>query len=193
MRAIGFPRRFRMELLLLLAATLLLAGCSSMGTMWAFMRGEVVVTEAQLQQRFDRRFPRDFEVGGGVAAVTLAQPQARLQDDTLSLAFDVQASLAGARLRQGGHFAFTSGLRFDADSQSLYLDEPRLTRLDLPRVPGLPADDELFALGDTLLAEFARSEPVYVLSERQQSQVPRGRSIYRVDIEGGRIVIGVSR
>ncbi|AKC86202.1 DUF1439 domain-containing protein [Pseudoxanthomonas suwonensis] len=187
------PFRRRIALLLVLSTMLPLAGCSSMGTLRAFLGGTVVVTDAELQQRFDRRFPRDFELGGGIATLTLEQPQSRLQDDQLWLAFDVQATVAGLRVGPRGHFALVSGLRFDPDSQALYLHEPRLTRLDLPRMPGLPAGEELLALGDALLAEYARNEPVYVLSERRQSQVPLGRSVYRVDIENGRIVIGVTR
>ena len=92
-----------------------------------------------------------------------------------------------------GHLALDSGLRLDPQSQSLYLHEPRLTRLDLPQVPGAPEPQQLLAIGDELLAEYARAQPVYVLSERRQAQVPLGRSIYRVDIEDGRLVIGVSR
>ena len=128
-----------------------------------------------------------------LAALTLEQPQARLHGDTLSLAFDLRASVAGLRLPLRGHLALDSGLRFDPHSQSLYLHEPRLTRLDLPQVPGAPEPQQLLAIGDELLAEYARAQPVYVLSERRQSQVPLGRSIYRVDIEDGRLVIGVSR
>lgn len=178
---------------LLLVSLLLLAGCSSMGTLWNWMGGRVVVTEAELQQRLDRRFPREFEAVGGIAALTLSQPQAQLQDDQLSLAFDLQASVAGLRLPLRGHFAFASGLRFDRGTQALYLEQPRLTRLDLPQVPGAPEHDQLFALADAMLAEYALAEPVYVLSERRQAQVPRGREIYRVDIEDGRIVIGIGR
>jgi len=177
----------------LLACLLPLAGCSSMGTFFDFLGGRVVVTEAQLQDRLDRRYPRDFELGGGIATLTLQTPQARLHDDTLSLAFDVQASLVGMRLPLRGHLAIDSGLRFDPETQALYLHEPRLTRLDVPRVPGMPDQQKLLALGDELLAEQVRDQPVYVLSERRQQQVPMGRSVYRVDIEDGRLVIGVRR
>ena len=128
-----------------------------------------------------------------MAALTLEQPQARLHGDTLTLAFDLRASVAGLLLPLRGHLALDSGLRFDPQSQSLYLHEPRLTRLDLPQVPGAPEPQQLLAIGDELLAEYARALPVYVLSERRQAQVPLGRSIYRVDIEDGRLVIGVSR
>ena len=176
------PPSHRWTLAGLVLASLLLAACSSLGTLWTFLGGKVVVTEAELQQRFDRRFPRDFEVGEGMATLTLSQPQAQLRDDRLLLDFDMQASLAGMRLPLRGHFGLDSGLRFDPDSQALYLHEPHLTRLDLPRVPGLPAEAELLALGDALLAEYARDVPVYELSERRQEQVPLGRSVYRVDI-----------
>ena len=194
MRAPAPPRRGPLPVIVLtLIAGALLAGCSSLGTLSTFLGGRFVVTEAELQQRFERRFPRDFEFGDGMATVTLSQPQARLHEDTLSLAFDMQASLAGLRLPLRGHLALESGLRFDPQSQSLYLHEPHLTRLDLPRVPGAPDADQLLKLGDALLAEYARNEPVYVLSERRQGQIPLGRSIYRVDIENGRLIIGVQR
>ena len=176
-----------------LIASMLLAGCSSTATLWNWMGGRVVVTEAQLQGWMERRFPRDFEVGHGLAAVVLEKPQARLEDEQLHMAFELQATAVGLRLPLRGAFAFRGGLRFDPESQSLYLHEPQLVRLDLPRVPGMPAEEELLGLGDALLAEYARSEPIYVLSERRQQQVPRGRSVYRVDIERDRLVIGVRR
>ena len=180
-------------IVLVLAAAVLLAGCSSLGTLRTFLGGRFVVTEAELQQRLERRFPRDFELGDGMATLTLSQPQARLHDDTLSLAFDMQASLVGLRLPLRGHLALDSGLRFDPESQALYLHEPHLTRLDLPRLPGAPEPDKLLALGDALLADYARNEPVYVLSVRRQEQIPMGRRVYRVDIENGQLVIGVQR
>lgn len=192
MRPHASPVR-RLATTVLLACLLTLAGCSSMGTFFAFLGGRVVITEEQLQQRLDRRYPRDFEAGEGIATLTVQAPQARLHDETLSLAFDLEASVAGLRLPLRGHLAIDSGLRFDPQSQALYLHEPHLTRLDLPRVPGAPDQDELFALGDRLLAEYARNEPIYVLDERRQAQVPWGRSVYRVDIEDGRLVIGVRR
>ena len=83
---------------LALAVLLALSGCSSMSTLRSFLGGRVVVTEAELQQHLDRRFPREFDAAAGVAALTLEQPQARLHGDTLSLAFDLRASVAGLRL-----------------------------------------------------------------------------------------------
>ena len=163
MRAPAPPRRGPLPVIVLtLIAGALLAGCSSLGTLSTFLGGRFVVTEAELQQRFERRFPRDFEFGDGMATVTLSQPQARLHEDTLSLAFDMQASLAGLRLPLRGHLALESGLRFDPQSQSLYLHEPHLTRLDLPRVPGAPDADQLSRLvamgGQDLRAAGPRAE-----------------------------------
>lgn len=183
----------RLAAAFLLACLLLLAGCSSLGTFFAFLGGNVVVTEAQLQERLDRRYPREFELGDGLAQLTLETPQARLHEQTLSLGFDLHGTVAGLRLPLRGHLAIDSGLRFDPQTQALYLDEPRLVRIELPRVPGLPDQDVLIEMGDAWLAEYARQQPIYELSERRQEQVPMGRSVYRVDIETGRLVIGVRR
>lgn len=172
---------------------LLLGGCSSLGTFFSFLGGQVVVTEAQLQHQLDRRYPRDFELGDGLASLTLQAPQARLHGQTLTLGFDVQGSLAGLRVPLRGHLAIDSGLRFDPDAQALFLHEPRVARIDLPRLPGMPDPDALQALGDEWLARYAPEQPVYELSERRQQQVPMGRSVYRVDIRDGQLVIGVRR
>ena len=42
-----------------------------MGTFWNFMRGEFIVSEADVQRRLERRFPRDFKLKDDTLAVTV--------------------------------------------------------------------------------------------------------------------------
>lgn len=184
----------RPALPVLLLACLALAGCSSVGTFWSFMRGQFVVTESDLQRRLDRRFPRDFKLRDDTLTVTLGNPRAALPHDGthLELAFDMHLNVPGLRRQPQGHFALVSGLRYDPKTYSLYLHEPMLTTLDLPLAAQLQGDD-LKAMGNALLAEYALNEPVYVLSERRRDEIPLGRSIDAVDIEKGQIIIRVSR
>ena len=53
--------------------------------------------------------------------------------------------------------------------------------------------EQLKAMSNELLADYARNVPVYTLSEHRRNDIPMGRSIDAVDIENGRIIIRVSR
>ena len=179
---------------LLLLVCLALGGCSSVGTFWNFMRGEFMIDEAEVQRRLDRRFPRDFKVRDDTLTVTLNNPRATIPRDKahLELAFDMQLNVPGLRRQPQGHFALASGLRYDPATYSLYLHEPILTALEVPL--GSPVQGEqLIARGNQLRADYARNEPIYVISEHRRNDIPMGRSIDAVDIENGRIVIRVSR
>jgi hypothetical protein len=188
---LGFRPRFTLVLLL---TTLLLPGCASVGTLSAWMRGEVILTEGDLQRRLERRFPRDFKLMDDSVTLTLSQPQATLprDPDQLVLVFDMQLKSAALRVQPRGQFALASTLRYDPATYSLYLHEPSLVTLNLPLTSQLQGE-RLKAAGNELLAEYARSQPIYQLTERQKQQIPRGRSIDSVDIENGRIIIRLSR
>ena len=179
---------------LLMLACLALGGCSSVGTFWNFMRGEFMIDESEVQRRLDRRFPRDFKVRDDTLTVTLSNPQATLPRDKehLELAFDMHLNVPGLRRQPQGHFALVSGLRYDPVTYSLYLHEPVLTALDLPLGATLQGE-QLKAMSNELLADYARNVPVYTLSEHRRNDIPMGRSIDAVDIENGRIIIRVSR
>ena len=186
--------RSRPAIPLLLLACLALGGCSSVGTFWNFMRGEFMIDESEVQRRLDRRFPRDFKVRNDTLTVTLSNPQATLPRDKahLELAFDMHLNVPGVRRQPQGHFALVSALRYDPATYSLYLHEPVLTALDLPLGATLQGE-QLKAMSNELLADYARNVPVYTLSEHRRNDIPMGRSIDAVDIENGRIIIRVSR
>lgn len=175
-------------------AILMLGGCASMGTLSAWMRGEVILTQDDLQRRLERRFPRDFKLMDDTVTLTLSQPQATLprDPDQLVLVFDMQLKTPALRRQPQGQFALASSLRYDPATYSLYLHEPTLVTLNFPATTPLQGE-RLKAVGNQLLADYARNQPIYQLTERQKQQIPRGRSIDSVDIENGRVVVRVSR
>ncbi len=186
-------RRFRPALACLLLIGLL-TGCTTLGAASAWLRGEVSFSEGQLQQRLDRRFPRDFDKLGGVVTLTLANPRVTIpQADTrLRLEFDLGIGALGSRGEPDGHLAIASGLRYDPTTQGLHLDQPEVLALEIPGAGALLRGGAR-GLTNTLLAEYARTEPVYRLDDDLIAKLPRGRQIGNVAVENGRVVVRLVR
>ena len=187
-------RRFRLPCVFLLLALASLAGCSTLGSVSAWLNGQVAVTPQQLQRSLDRRFPRTFDKLGGLVTVTLADPQLSIPkgDSRLRLAFDVGLGALGNQGATSGHLVLASGLRYDTATQGLHLDNPELLQFEVP------GSGELLKGGargvvNSLLADYARQEPVYRLDEDLLAKLPAGRSIGNVAIDRGTVVVHLDR
>lgn len=179
---------------LLSIAMALLAACSSIGAISAWLNDEVAFTPSQLQHSLDKRFPRTFDKLGGLVSVTLAHPRLSIPpgDSRLRLEFDMGIGALGGEGAPTGHLALASGLRYDAGTQGLHLDDPELLQFDLP------GSGSLFKGGargivNSLLAEYARSEPVYRLDPDLLDKLPADARIGTVDIARGVVVVRLDR
>ena len=177
-------------------ASLLLAvaACSTIGAVSAWLNDSVSFAPSQLQRHLDRRFPRSFDKLGGLVAVTLDNPRLSIPpgDNRLRLEFDVGIGAVGSRGEPGGHLALASGLRYDAGTQGLHLDAPELLQFDLPG-SGALLEGGARGIVNSLLAEIARTEPVYRLDPDLLSRLPAGRRIDAVAIERGVVVVRLDR
>ncbi|MBP6799466.1 MAG: DUF1439 domain-containing protein [Luteimonas sp.] len=186
--------RLRFPCLFLLLSLVSLAGCSTLGSVSAWLNGQVAVTPQQLQRSLDGRFPRTFDKLGGLVTVSLAEPRLSIPagDSRLRLAFDVGLGALGSQGATRGHLVLASGLRYDTATQGLHLDDPELLQFDVP------GSGELLKGGarsvvNSLLADYARREPVYRLDEDLLAKLPTGRSIGDVAIERGTVVVHLDR
>ena len=176
--------------LLLLAAMLLLAGCSTLGLVGALLGDRIAFTAPQLQQQLDRHFPRDYEKLGGLLTLSVLHPRLSIPPGShrLRLDFDVGIGTPGRDSRTpAGHLAIASGLRFDPGTLGLHLQDPSIESLQLPGV-GDALGGGARELVDRWLSDYARREPVYQfdngLLQRLQS-----RSIGATTIEDGMVVV----
>ena len=187
-------RRIRPALAFLLLSLALLAGCSTLGSVSAWLNGEVAVTPQQLQRSLDRRFPRTFDKLGGLVMVTLADPRLSIPpgDSRLRLAFDLGLGALGGEGATTGHLVLASGLRYDTATQGLHLDNPELLQFDVPGSGDL-LQGGARGVVNSLLADYARKEPVYRLDEDLLAKLPTGRSIGDVAIERGTVVVHLDR
>lgn len=180
--------------LLFAALFSLLAACSTLGALSAWLNDQVAFTPAQLQHSLDRRFPRTFDKLGGLVEVTLANPRLSIPpgDTRLRLEFDVGMGALGGQGAPTGHLALASGLRYDPSTQGLHLVDPDLQQFDLPG-SGTPLRGGARGVVNSLLAQYARSEPVYRLDPDLLAKLPAGKRIGNVGIERGIVVVHLDR
>jgi hypothetical protein len=180
----------------LAAACLLLAlaACSTLGAVSAWLNDQVSLSPPQLQRHLDRRFPRSFDRLGGLVSVTLDSPRVSIApgDNRLRLDFGVGLGALGSRGEPDGRLSLESGLRYDPRTRGLHLDAPEVLQFELPGAGAL-LQGGARGIVNSLLAEIARQEPVYVLDADLLSKLPTGRRIGDVGIERGLVVVHLER
>ena len=171
-------------------ATLALAGCETLNTVTGLFGNQINFTQPQLQRYLNQSFPREFDKLGGLVSATLTNPRLSMpsNDNRLRLDFDIGVSALGARDVRRGHFALASRLRYDPATRGLHLDNPEILSVDVPGSGSLMAGGTR-QLVNTVLAEYARSEPVYRIDNDILQRLPASKRIGSTQIENGRVVI----
>lgn len=176
--------------LLLASGMALLAACSTLGAVGALLGNQVTFTAPQLQGYLDRRFPRDYDKLGGLVTLSILNPRLSIPQGSsrLRLDFDVGFGAVGRDSRSpSGHFAVASGLRFDARTRGLHLDNPTLESVDVPKLGG-----SMNSTGRDLinrwLQDYARDEPVYQFDDGLMRQLA-ARRIGSTTIGNGQVIV----
>jgi hypothetical protein len=187
-------RRTLLRTALLLAATSTLAACATLETAQALLGNQVSFGAAQLQGHLDKHYPRQYEQLGGLVTLSVMNPQLAIPPDSTRLHLDFDIGIDGLGMRgdrPAGHIALTSGLRYDARSNALYMEEPELESAELPLLGG-----RMNATGRDLingwLRDYARAEPVYKLDPDMQKKLGE-RRIAGTLIQNERVVIKLDR
>ena len=183
---------------LLASATLVLSasliGCAALDTAQALLGNQVAFSAAQLQTYLDRQYPRDYPQFGGLATLRVMNPRVAIPKTETRLHLDFDVGSDGLGLdgdSPAGHLALTSGLRYDARTSALYLDEPELESAELPVLGNrMNATGREFING--WLRDYARSEPVYRLDPDIKGKLGE-RRIAGTLVQDGRVVIKLDR
>ena len=108
--------------------------------------------------------------------------------ELLRLELDIGIGGPGTASRSpSGHFALESGLRFDAGTHGLHLDNPNIVSVDVPALGGM-MNDSARAMLNSWLLDYAREEPVYRLDDSTYGRIA-SRRIQRVDIDQDQITL----
>ena len=183
------PRR-RFLVATLAASTVALSGCSTLEAVTALLGNQLNFTQPQLQQALNRNFPKHYDRFGGLVSMTLLNPRLSLPagSNRLRLDFDLGIGALGSdSSRPSGHFALTSGLRFDPGTRGLHLQDPAIETIDVPSLGGM-MNTSARGLVNTWLSGYARDEPVYRFDNSLLDRLG-SRRVGRTDIENGLVVV----
>ena len=169
---------------------MLMAGCSTLGAVTGLLGNQVAFTAPQLQSYLDKRFPRDYDKLSGLVTLSVLNPRLSIPQGThrLRMDFDVGFGVMGRDSRRAsGHFALASGLRFDAHTLGLHLDQPTLESVDVPTLGGA-VNGTARELINRWLADYARDEPVYKFDDGLMQRLG-SRRIGATTIDNGLVVV----
>jgi len=181
------------KLVLLLLVALVAAGCSTLNTLGAMLGSQVTFTQPQLQHSLDRNFPKEYDKLGGLVSLRLTNPTLSIPYDStrLRLDFDVGLSAMGSSsMATTGHFALSSGLRFDPGTLGLHLQDPVIEAVDVPGLDGVMKGTSRELL-NAWLSDYAREEPVYRLDSSLLDRIS-SRRIDSTRIERGVVVVDLN-
>ena len=173
-------------------AVVLFAGCSTLNAVGAMLGSQVTFTQPQLQRGLDRHFPKDYDKLGGLITLRLGQPNLSIPYDSsrLRLRMDASALAPGAaEPRALGRILISSGLRFDARTLGLHLQDPVIESID---TPGGALNDASREMINAWLAGFARDEPIYRLDHDLVQRLV-SRRIGEARIQNGVVTLDVSQ
>jgi len=173
-------------------AALLVAGCSTLNSLGAMLGSQVTFTQPQLQHALNRNFPKEYDKLGGLVSLRLTNPTLSIPYDSarLRLDFDVGLSAMGSSsLATSGHFALSSGLRFDPQTRGLHLQDPVIESVDVPALGGVMSGTSRELLS-SWLDDYALEEPVYRLDNSLLDRIS-ARRIDSTAIERGVVVINL--
>lgn len=143
-----------------LTATPLLIAAAFQGC--AVLPSTMTLSESELQRKFDERFPTDDPVSK--FGVELTHPIVRLREDTDRVYLSMDAAIALPLVRNfPGKTEISGKVRYDPGRTRLYLDDPKIERLDVPGVDAIY--EVLLSEMTNLAARFLLSVPLYTLRD----------------------------
>ena len=179
-------------ILLVLLASLLAAGCSTLNAVGALLGNQVTFSQPQLQQALARNFPKRYDKLGGLVSVTLLNPRLSIPHGSsrLRLDFDLGVGALGSDSSQPtGRFALTSALRFDPGTRGLHLQDPSVESVDVPSLGGM-MNSSARGLLNSWLVDYARDEPVYRFDNNLLDRLG-ARRIGSTQIDNGMVVVNL--
>lgn len=147
---------------------LLFVGCS------APLRTTVVLTQADLQAKVDKKFPVEKDVV--VAKLVLEAPAIHLTEGSDRVALELDAGIRVGFVKYTGRLGVLGDLEYDEDSSALFLRNAEVTKLDVPDLPA-KYHDEVRAAATGLVRAQLEVTPVHRLKKPHEKMFVKSVTI----------------
>ena len=149
-------------------------------------RYEIILTQQQIDSSLSERFPLTKK-HLFIFILTYSNPQISLLEDNDKVQVGMDVSLA-IRLNDetedlGGGCTVTSNIRYDADTQSFYLDDAQIDRLEIQGVPAKYLD-QVTQIASDAAKEFIESKPIYRLEAKDAKTIAAKMLLKEVEVTG---------
>lgn len=162
-------------------STFALSACMDAKLAAALVTNHLDFGPGELQRVLDARFPRDFNAMGGLVPISVLNPRLSIPADANRLRVDFDIDLGK---NYAGSFGISSGIRYDANTLGLYLQDPSIESVNVPLLGGALGGQARSALGQWL-NEYARAEPIYRVDPKKL----RGRTVTDAAVDNGHVVL----
>ncbi|GAB2508413.1 DUF1439 domain-containing protein [Pseudoxanthomonas sangjuensis] len=166
-----------------------LAGCAGLDTMAALLGNQFSLSQMQIQQSLNGNFPKRYDKLGGLISLSLMNPRLSIPADShrMRVDFDLGIGTFGGGSKPNGHFALSSGVRFDARTLGIHLDQPAIESVDVPALGGAMNSTVRGAL-NAWLADYSRDEPIYEFDNTLLGRIG-SRRVGSTEIANGQVVV----
>lgn len=154
---------------------------------------EIAFSEAEIQNELVKSGPQKRNYGGLITVTLLEPPTITLgvPAGRIGIAARVDIAVLGEP-PVPVNVTGTSGIRYDDNAKAFFLDNPLAHRVESPALPREAEPSARQAI-NKLMANYFRSQPVYVLREDGTAQEIAARWLLRsVRIEPGKVVATLS-
>lgn len=166
-----------------------LAGCSGLG-----LPSRLTLTQAELDERLARRFPRTQRVLE-VLDLTLSEPRVALLPQANRLGCEFALGLRERLLdnRYAGRIAFDTALRWEPRDASLRLAQVAVQRLELAGAPGA-LSGQAQRIGRLLAEQVLEGFTLWQMPPEQQQRLQRaGLGVGAIEVTPQGLVVDFSR
>lgn len=184
-------RKRKLKIMVAATAAVLLVGLTLVFFILRGQRFVVELTQAQLQEKLDARFPiaKPYLL---VLVLTYSEPEVTLTEGSDRVSFGVKATLniliGGQPKPLGGHGIVSTGVQYNPEDYSFYLNDPRLEQLDIQGVP-IKYTAIVNDLAKQMLEERINRTPIYTLKETDLKQEAARLILKGLTVHDGKLVI----
>lgn len=171
---------------LLAIATFALAACADLnGTLNGLLSNQLNFGPALIQQALNSEFPKDYKQMGGLVSLGIRNPRLSIPAGGSRLRVDFDLAVNN---KSAGSFGVSSGVRFDAGTLGIYMEQPAIENLAVPALGGALGGNARNYVNQWL-ADYSRNEPVYRLTSQQLG----GRKVSSATIANGQVLLNLAQ